>query len=345
LIVAADGMNSVIRKTYGGHILRKRHLTGTTALPSPLELPTTKNNSDINIHSWDVAGQAEATITQDRKYTVFRGNAPISPQDLGVDKKSFQTWGEGRSMRFATVPMLYPKNGKREERQVWFITINDDDISSEPDPTKRRDLLLKAFEDWHDPIGRLIKATPPQDILMERAMAHKHSMSPVANFNGIVRRIRNQQPPSAGNGPAILFVGDAFMTVDPILAQGFTFGMEGAAALATCLQTSLKTKARPEYPQLAFDPYALRDELKTRHEHRLSRLICLLRATELVQALGQPTGGTLSGWLSRDILRPLMRLTPGFIKTPVFNFMLKYSLGLRQSSEGKSPTNDNKEKK
>jgi 2-polyprenyl-6-methoxyphenol hydroxylase-like FAD-dependent oxidoreductase len=343
LIVAADGMNSVIRKTYGGHLCRDLHLTGTTALPSPLELPNTKSSSDSDVHSWNVTGQAEATITQDRQYTVFRGNAHLTSQDLGVDRKSFQTWGEGRSMRFATVPMLYPKNGKREERQVWFITINDDAISSEPDPTKRRDLLLKAFEDWHDPIGRLVKATFPQDILMERAMAHKHSMSPVANFNGIIRRIRNQQPPSAGNGPAIVFVGDAFMTVDPILAQGFTFGMEGAAALATCLQTSLQTKS--EYPRLAFDPYVLRDELKAHHKRRLSRLICLLRATELVQALGQPTGGTLSGWLSRDILRPLMRLTPGFIKTPVFNFMLKYSLGLRQSSEGKSPTNDNKEKK
>jgi hypothetical protein len=75
----------------------------------------------------------------------------------------------------------------------------------------------------------------------------------------------------------------------------------------------------------------LRQELKGRHDNRLQRLICLLRATEMVQALGQPTTGTLAGFVTRDVIRPLMRLTPDFIKTPVFNAVLKYSLGLPQS--------------
>lgn len=103
--------------------------------------------------------------------------------------------------------------------------------------------------------------------------------------------------------------------------------MEGAAALRSSIDTGLEAKPRREYPELAFDPYVLRDEIKNRHDDRLSRLIHLLRATELVQALGQPTTGTISGELSRNILRPLMRLTPDFIKTPIFNFMLRYSLG------------------
>jgi hypothetical protein len=51
----------------------------------------------------------------------------------------------------------------------------------------------------------------------------------------------------------------------------------------------------------------------------------------LVQALGQPAGGTFLGWLSRDVLRPLMRLTPSAIKTPIFNYMLKYSLGVART--------------
>jgi 2-polyprenyl-6-methoxyphenol hydroxylase-like FAD-dependent oxidoreductase len=126
--------------------------------------------------------------------------------------------------------------------------------------------------------------------------------------------------------------------VDPILAQGFTIAMEGAAALRTSLESGLEAKSRRDYPELAFDPYALRDELRNRHDARLSRLIHLLRATELVQALGQPTTGTLSGIISRDILRPLMRLAPDFIKTPIFNFMLKYSLGNPESTD--SPSRD-----
>jgi 2-polyprenyl-6-methoxyphenol hydroxylase-like FAD-dependent oxidoreductase len=325
LIIAADGMNSRLRKMYGGHIYKRHHLTGATALPSPLEIPNNTPTPD-----WDVMGQAEATGTQDRNYTIFRGNANMSTEetDLGV---SFQTWGERRSMRFATVPMYYPDPkapGKRCERQVWFATTNDEAIAAEKDPAVRRDMLLENFKDWHDPVCRLMEATGPDDILMERAVAHKHCMGPVVNFNDVIKKIRNVQPPSSGNGPAIVFMGDAFMCIDPILAQGFTIGMEGAAALAKSIDQSLKEPKRSEIPQLAFDPDALRDELKLRHERRLGRLIHLLRATELVQALGQPTSGTLSGFITRAILRPLMRITPAFIKTPIFNSMLKYSLGL-----------------
>ena len=328
LIIAADGMNSVLRKEYGGHIFKRGTLAGDTPIPSPLDLPRESVNDQ-----WHATGQAEATSTQDRQYTVFRGNAPLTRKDIGLEK-SFQTWGEGRSMRFATVPMMYPGiNGKqKEERQVWFITINDETISSEHDPLKRRALLLEAFQDWHDPIRQLVESTPPEDILMERAMAHKHSMTPVTNFNGVVTLIRKKQPHSIGNGPALVFVGDAFMTVDPILAQGFTLGMEGASALAACLELAQSAPPRKEFPQLAFDPYALRNELKSRYDSRLSRLIHLLRATELVGALGQPETGTLSGILSRDIIRPLMQFAPGFLKTPFFNAMLKYSLGLPQRS-------------
>lgn len=325
LIIAADGMNSGLRKMYGGHIYKRHHLTGTEALPGPLDLP---NNTPR--HDWDVMGQAEATGTQDRNYTVFRGNANMSTEetDLGV---SFQTWGERHSMRFATVPMYYPDPkapGKRCERQVWFATTNDQAIAAEKDPAVRRDMLLENFKDWHDPVCRLMEATGPDDILMERAMAHKHCMGPVVNFNNVIKKIRNVQSPSSGHGPAIVYMGDAFMCIDPILAQGFTIGMEGAAALAKSIDYSIKAPKRSEFPQLAFDPDALRDELKLRHERRLGRLIHLLRATELVQALGQPTSGTLSGFITRAILRPLMRITPGFIKTPIFNGMLKYSLGV-----------------
>jgi len=62
----------------------------------------------------------------------------------------------------------------------------------------------------------------------------------------------------------------------------------------------------------------------------MDRLICLLRATELVQSLGQPSGGTISGTFNTKMLRPLTRLTPNFIKRPVFDAVLKYSLGFPQ---------------
>lgn len=329
LIVAADGMNSTLRQMYGGYVCERSRLTGTTALKGPMDLP---DSEDLVSENWHTIGQAVATSTQDRQYTVFRGNAHLTSDEIGLHR-SFQTWGEGQSMRFATVPMSYPNSdGTREEREVWFITIDKDEIVAETDPSIRREKLLNEFKDWHEPIRQLVEATPADEILMERAMAHRHSMTPVANFNEIVTRIRGEGPPSTGNGPAIVFIGDAFMCVDPILAQGFTFGMEGASALSSSLETSLNV-AEPmaQYPDLAFDPFMLRQELKNRHDSRLQRLICLLRATELVQALGQPNCNTVSGFISRDIIRPLMRVTPAFIKTPIFNAVLKYSLGLPQN--------------
>jgi len=360
LIIGAGGMNGILRTLYGGYICSRGNLSDTGS--RSIDLEVSPENDPAN---WYLTGQAEATGVQDRGYTVFRGNSPLSMKDLNMDK-SFQTWGEGKSMRFATVPLISPIDGQRKEQQVWFITTDDEDIRNEIDPIIRKEKLLAAFSKWHDPISQLVESTPAESILIERALAHRHSMGPVANFNGILTRIRERKPPSSGNGPAIVFVGDAFMTVgplcrlfspfsqlvrssssppppltqffdldrkklshkvDPILAQGFTIGMEGAAALRHSLELVSETPPRRTYPELAFDPYALRDELKNRHDARLSRLIHLLRATELVQALGQPTTGTVLGILSRDIIRPLMRLTPDFIKTPIFNFMLKYSLG------------------
>ena len=58
----------------------------------------------------------------------------------------------------------------------------------------------------------------------------------------------------------------------------------------------------------------------------------LLRITELVQALGQPQTGTMAGLLSRDIIRPAMKFTPNFVKTPIFNSVMQYSLGLPNRS-------------
>jgi 2-polyprenyl-6-methoxyphenol hydroxylase-like FAD-dependent oxidoreductase len=336
LIIAADGTNSVLRRTYGGHETVERRLTGTSALPSPIELPHRISIIDPSeARNWDREQHEEAVGVQDRHYTVFRGNSSASRKELGQEDICFQTWGARKSMRFATVSMYSPTPRGREEKQVWFITTDNDAIAAEPDPTKRRDLLLQDFKDWHDPIRQIVSETPPEEILMERAVAHRHCMGPVLSFNSdVVQLIRGRRPPSSGEGPCIVFIGDAFMTVDPILAQGFTFAMEGAAAVRKALESSSllggnETMRSERDPQLAFDPIQLRNVLRTRQTNRMERLICLLRATELVQALGQPSGDTtLSGLVNTKLLRPLVAVTPNFIKAPIFDAVLKYSLGL-----------------
>ncbi|GKY96880.1 hypothetical protein MPSEU_000647000 [Mayamaea pseudoterrestris] len=320
LIIAADGTHSILRQKYGGH-----HRTRAVgALSTTMELPQDTHAGPAV--TWHDSNQQHAVGIQDRNYTVFRGNSPLTGADLGPEgSTSFQTWGVDRSMRFATVPMHYRGVAmKEEEKQVWFVTINDEEITSEPDPILRRDKILDAFRDWHDPIGRIIEATPPNEILMTRAIAHRHAVGPVTDFNTVLKQTTGKRPPSAGEGACLLFTGDACMTIDPILAQGFTFGMEGAYMLHDAVEKSCVPC--PADALLGFDPSLLRDNVKGRHDGRLRRLICLLQATELVQALGQPNGGTLMGKLNTNIIRPLTRLTPNFIKAPIFDAVLKYAL-------------------
>ena len=126
----------------------------------------------------------------------------------------------------------------------------------------------------------------------------------------------------------MVFLGDAFMCIDPILAQGFSVGMESAADLPHHL-----TECFVNYEDLMFDPYQLRSLLKAGHEGRLDRLTCLLRATEIVQGLGQPRDGTVTGFLAKNVVRPAMQITPNFIKTKIFDAMLRYSLGLPLSGK------------
>jgi 2-polyprenyl-6-methoxyphenol hydroxylase-like FAD-dependent oxidoreductase len=365
LVVAADGTHSLLRQRYGGHqdSANARILTGTAKMMGPIlnvggmDNPSgggmtaslsSPNELPLVSSSWNQMQQQEAVGLQDRNYTVFRGNSTLStaemrvvtpnaPNTAGANENgvSFQTWGEGKNMRFATVPLRYPVGigHQREERQVWFITIDDDRIAEERDPERRRSLLLEAFQSWHDPIGRVVEATPPESILVERAVAHRHSMAPVLSLNRLLEKANGVRPPSSGEGPCLTFVGDANMTVDPILAQGFTVAMEGAFGLAEAVKGSCAP--HPHDPSVAFHPYGLRQELQSRYEMSVDRILCLLRATELVQALGQPTGGTLSGFGNIHVLRPIVGLLPNVVKAPIFDAVLKYSLGVL--GKGKEP--------
>ena len=324
LIVAADGMNSILRQRYGGHRVLRR-LTGATALGSPFDAKEERYDGPADEASWEEQEQTQANAIEDRGYTVFRGNANMSVEQTGMQGISFQTWGEGNSMRFATVPLSYPDASGRVEQQVWFITTSDTHITNENNPDIRKEKLLQAFSKWHNPILQLIQATPAKEILVERAMAHCHSVGPVPNLNRVLRQVYKTAPPSSGPGPAVVFIGDSFMTVDPILAQGFTMAMEGSAALAQSVEASI---LQFQDVGLAFDPYALRKQLQQHHDNRIGRLLRLLQATDLVQALGQPKGGFI-GSLSRYLVRPLMQIAPYFIKRPIFDATLKYSLKVR----------------
>eukprot|EP00523_Entomoneis_sp_CCMP467_P001259 CAMPEP_0168754658 /NCGR_PEP_ID=MMETSP0724-20121128/19622_1 /TAXON_ID=265536 /ORGANISM="Amphiprora sp., Strain CCMP467" /LENGTH=587 /DNA_ID=CAMNT_0008803159 /DNA_START=29 /DNA_END=1789 /DNA_ORIENTATION=+ len=339
LIVAADGTHSNLRRTYGGmdSILSSPSSVGAPlAMDEALSTGSSNNNSsNTAAHTWNDANHQQAVGLQDRNYTVFRGNAQISADELAAldsnssdGRISFQTWGTHNSMRFATVPMQIPQASSSSsspsseaqqssaEHQVWFITVNDATLAQEQALLGEGIYYWKntLTINWHDPIAGIVQATDPETILMERAIAHRHCMGPILNLNKVLQRIGGgtDNHNNNGPGPAVVFLGDAYMTIDPILAQGFTVAMEGSANLYQSLHRALSQEEAVPPSPLAFDPYVLRDELVLRHESRMGRLVCLLRATELVQALGQPEGASLVGGLNTHVLRPLVGLCPNF---------------------------------
>ena len=324
IIIAADGMESTLRSKYAGYesyIKRWKQ-----------NMETMSEHSD----AWEKQQIDETNAIEDRKYVVFRGNSPLNNSEANMDGVSFQTWGEGKSMRFAAVGMSHPNDNDtaRCEKQVWFATICDAEICSKNDAEERKQLLLASFQEWHDPVCRLIESTPAEDIFMEGGVAHKHSLVPVLNLADVINyQARSSKdkdgystsyPHRTEPGPILLFAGDAFMTVDPVLAQGFTITMEAAADLAITLESCLGNKKADEP---AFDSEAVRKALVERNDRRYGRIMCLIRSTELVQSMAQPVSDSFASLLTRNVVRPAMRFVPCFIKKAAFSRVMKYSLG------------------
>jgi len=323
MVIAADGMKSTLRTKYSGYDgFIKKWKAGKE--PSLEYTP-----------KWQEEQLDEKHSIEDRKYVVFRGNSPLKG-----DGVSFQTWGEGRNMRFALVGMSHPTNGisqERSEKQVWFATICDEVICSKKDPEERKELLIKSFQEWHNPIRQLIESTPAEEIFMERGVAHKHSLKPVLNLAEVIHyQARHSKMGGGasfspmqypGPGCILLFAGDAYMTIDPVLAQGFTMAMEAGADLAVTLESCLGQKGKEhENWQQPFDSKGVREALLERNHRRFGRVMCLIRSTELVQSLAQPNS-EFASILTKHFVRPAMALVPSFIKEAAFSAVMKYSLG------------------
>mmetsp|Transcript_8545 Transcript_8545/g.12909 ORF Transcript_8545/g.12909 Transcript_8545/m.12909 type:complete len:660 (+) Transcript_8545:118-2097(+) len=355
LIIAADGLRSSLRSRYAGH--QSIHATSLGIESSSQD----DIENSLENHWEHTRGHREATKVENREYIVFRGNAPkLTAAAAGEDgSDSFQTWGCSKSMRFAAVPFRhadedledddeesnsghYSQTDAFKERQkdeeVWFATINDPvfidaykNSNSTMDAEERKKLLIDAFGSWHNPVKTLIETTPAEDIMYEMALAHKHNASPVFDIKTIMdferwKLNRKNKGNSCkvtpiigpGPGPILVFIGDSMMTIDPVLAQGFTMAMESGASIARSIERALSNSP-------AYSPALLRHELGERQVRRERRLLHLLRSTELVQRLAQPNGFAI---FARYFVRPLMKLCPDGIKQGVFNFMIRYSLGL-----------------
>ncbi|HTA45356.1 MAG TPA: FAD-dependent monooxygenase [Bryobacteraceae bacterium] len=169
-----------------------------------------------------------------RGYTVWRGLTRL-PGTRPSGSNS-ETWGRGR--RFGIL-------NTGGDRFTWYATVNtEEDHIGSSDGTQSE--LLKMFAGWHDPVERLIAATPDGSVLMKGA----YDLEPLKRW---------------GYG-RIMLLGDAAHPCTPNLGQGGCMALEDALVLAK----SLKNEASPEVGLRRYE--SMRRE-RTRHVQQRSLLM------------------------------------------------------------------------
>jgi 2-polyprenyl-6-methoxyphenol hydroxylase-like FAD-dependent oxidoreductase len=169
-----------------------------------------------------------------RGYTVWRGLAHL-PGTVQSGSNS-ETWGRGQ--RFGIL-----KTGR--DRYTWYASVNTGE--NHPDlPDGRQSELLRLFAGWHEPVERLIAATPEGTILKNGA----YDLEPLKRW---------------GCG-RIMLLGDAAHPCTPNLGQGGCMALEDALVLAKSLQ-------REASPEVALRRYETIRRNRTRHVQQRSLLM------------------------------------------------------------------------
>ncbi len=130
-------------------------------------------------------------------YTAWRGIAPIRSSDILPS----ETWGPG--CEFGFVPI-------GPDRTYWFATENV--AEGLPSPAGEHQHLLQKFEEWHDPIPRLVAATSELDVLRHDI----YDRTPVSNWS---------------RGPVVV-IGDAAHPMRPHMGQGGCQAIEDGVLLS-----------------------------------------------------------------------------------------------------------------
>jgi len=192
-----------------------------------------------------------------RGYTAIRGITPAGSVPLPADAS--ETWGRG--CRFG----VGPTSG---DRLTWFATWNTGPGSG---AGGSREHLLGLFGDWHEPIRRVIEATPPDSIVRTD--------------------ISDRRPARTWARARVALIGDAIHPMTPDLGQGACQGIVDAVTLAGCisdaddLRTGLLSYQRQRWRNAAITTMVARTMATMGQRH--GRLSCAARDA-MITALPLP---------------------------------------------------------
>lgn len=134
-------------------------------------------------------------------YLTWRGVVPADARAaIGLGDTVTESWGRGQ--RFGIVPLL-------DGRVYWFATLSAPPGSH---TTEGIEGVARRFRQWHDPIPRLLAATPPEALLRHDIYSLETPL------------------PSYVSGRVVL-LGDAAHALTPDLGQGACQALEDAATL------------------------------------------------------------------------------------------------------------------
>jgi 2-polyprenyl-6-methoxyphenol hydroxylase-like FAD-dependent oxidoreductase len=198
--------------------------------------------------------------------------APKLPEGLGAGG---ETLGGGHRFRYA---LLGEGGGSGRGGIYWAATVPGA-YRPEP-PAMQLSLLRRWFADWHPPIGDLLAATEPEDLIQHQ----------VAELRPVPRSFSFP----AGAGGYVL-LGDAAHAMSHHLGQGACLALEDAAALRALLLEAVPGRSL----SVALDAYT-RD--------RRPRLARIMRQSRRVGAMFAGNG-SLAG-RARDAA---LGLSPGLL--------------------------------
>jgi 2-polyprenyl-6-methoxyphenol hydroxylase-like FAD-dependent oxidoreductase len=192
-----------------------------------------------------------------RGYTAIRGITPAGSVPLPADAS--ETWGRG--CRFG----VGPTSG---ERLTWFATWNTPPGNG---TGGSREHLLGLFGDWHEPIRRVIEATPADSIVRND--------------------IYDRRPARTWARARVALIGDAIHPMTPDLGQGACQGIVDAVTLAGCvaeaddLRAGLLSYQRQRWRNAAITTMVARTMATTGQRH--GRFSCAARDA-MITALPLP---------------------------------------------------------